>query len=210
MIRQIPNLLTLFRIVAGPAGAACLIVSFSADSGREIVGTEFGALSHYASLLALIALVLFVSGALSDLVDGIVARRFNAQSKFGILLDPIADKIFVAAWLIAWVWLLGGHLLMAIPAAAIIARDILMTGVRLSKSRGGNDVHPVSANAKMKTALEMVTLGFPFLVGILAFAGISAASWPTIETWIVLIWLSAALSLYTGLGYLLSRRGKVR
>jgi len=209
-LRTLPNILTVFRMIAGPVGAICLIASYGADSGRDFLGVNLTGFSEQAGLLAIASLILFVTGALSDLFDGMLARHLNAQSQFGVLMDPIADKVFVATWLIAWVWLLGGNWLMAVPAAAIIARDLVMTVIRITQSRDGDAAHPVSSNAKLKTTAEMITLGFPFLIGILAHADIAAMSWPSIEIWVVLLWISAALSLYTAIGYFLPRNTPIR
>lgn len=194
MIRQIPNLLTLFRIVAGPAGAACLWLSASA-------GAEGDAMRWWS-----LALALFLAGAITDGLDGWLARKFNAVSGFGALIDPIADKLFVASFLIVFVLMANGWIMIAAPVAAIIARDLVVTGLRLSRLNQPGTPLPVTFSAKLKTVMEMTAIGWFFLLRFLVTDG---ENW-AYETWLVLIWLSAALSLYTGLGYLLSRRGKVR
>ena len=191
-VRFIPNLLTLFRLIAGPAGAAFLWIS--AASGSE---TEAMRWWSYA-------LALFLSGAITDALDGWVARRFNVVSNFGALIDPIADKVFVGAFLIVFAFLADGWILITAPVAAIIARDVLMTGIRLSRLGQVSNPVPVSFAAKLKTVIEMATIGWFFLLRVLTGDG---ETW-SYEAWIVLLWLSAALSLYTAIAYILPRRAK--
>tara|TARA_R110002073_G_scaffold21092_4_gene74747 strand:+ start:14991 stop:15584 length:594 start_codon:yes stop_codon:yes gene_type:complete len=192
LVRQLPNLLTLFRLIAGPAGAACLWISAGAGSEAEAV-RWWG-----------YALALFLTGAITDGLDGWLARRFKAVSNFGALIDPIADKVFVGAFLIVFAFLASGWIMIAAPVAAIIARDALMTGLRLSQlGRTANPV-PVSFSAKLKTVVEMAAIGWFFLLRFLTGDG---GTW-SYEAWIVLLWLSAALSLYTAIAYLLPHRAK--
>ncbi|MEE2567424.1 CDP-diacylglycerol--glycerol-3-phosphate 3-phosphatidyltransferase [Hyphobacterium marinum] len=192
MIRQIPNILTLLRCAAGPAGAVCLWISASAASEAD------------AEQWWLYALILFIAGAITDGLDGWLARKLNAVSNFGAVIDPIADKIFVASFLVVFVLMADGWIMIAAPVAAILARDVVMTGVRFARLGQSSNPLPVTFSAKMKTVMEMAAIGWFFLLRILVEDG---GSW-AYETWIVLLWLAAALSLYTGLGYLLPRRGK--
>lgn len=144
------------------------------------------------SLSPLWALILFVFAAVSDFFDGYAARKLDAVSAFGAFLDPIADKLLVAAALIALCFEMEGALLIVIPTVLIIARDSAVTLFRLFPSIA----LPVIALAKWKTALEMVgigsVLGAPLVV--VAQAQIHAVG-------LILIWLAAALSAYTGFHY---------
>ena len=103
--------------------------------------------------------VLFTAAALTDWLDGHVARRWSQQSELGRFLDPIADKLLVAATLFmltAFGRLPAGALL---PALVILCREILVSGLReyLAELRVGL---PVSRLAKWKTAIQMTAIGF--------------------------------------------------
>ncbi|MEM1087121.1 MAG: CDP-alcohol phosphatidyltransferase family protein [Pseudomonadota bacterium] len=144
------------------------------------------------ALSPLWALILFVATALSDFFDGYAARKLDAVSAFGAFLDPVADKLLVAAALIAlcmqkdWGWLI------AVPTAIIILRDTTVTVFRLFPSIK----LPVVNLAKWKTALEMVGIGC-----VLGTPLIIAAQSMIAYTGLVLIWLAALLSAYTGFRY---------
>lgn len=119
--------------------------------------TSLRALAGLAILVALafdrqgLALGVFVAAALSDALDGWLARRAGALTEHGALLDPLADKALVL------LTLAGLALRGAVPlelAAAIAARELLVSGLRVVRYRAGERMHTSSA-AKVKTALEM-------------------------------------------------------
>ena len=173
MLFNLPNLLTLSRIVAIPLVVAC----FWLDRGW----------AHWLSM------ILFVIAAVTDWFDGYFARRYHQISRLGRFLDPIADKLLVAAALVMLVdsgTLRGVNVL---AAMIILAREILVSGLRefLAELRVGL---PVSALAKWKTAVQMVAIA-ALLVG-------DAASTYVTQIGIVLIWIAAALTLITGYDYL--------
>jgi cardiolipin synthase len=167
------NLLTLSRIAAIPLVVACLWL----DRG-------------WAQWLSMI---LFVTAAVTDWFDGYFARRYHQISRLGRFLDPIADKLLVAAALLMLVHsgpLKGVHVLAAL---IILAREILVSGLRefLAELRVGL---PVSSLAKWKTAVQMVAIGF-------LLVGDAAATWvTTIGLWA--IWIAAGLTLLTGYDYM--------
>lgn len=173
MLFNLPNVLTLSRIVAIPLVVAC----FWLDRG-------------WAQWLSMI---LFVIAAVTDWFDGYFARRYHQISRLGRFLDPIADKLLVAAALVMLVdsGTLGGVNVLA--ALIILAREILVSGLRefLAELRVGL---PVSALAKWKTGVQMVAIA-ALLVG-------DAASPYVAQAGIVLIWIAAALTLITGYDYL--------
>ena len=131
-------------------------------------------------------LVAFILVALTDFIDGWAARRFDAVSKFGAFLDPVADKLLVGLSLIALTVLSDGDWVILIPTGLIVARDIVATVLRLFPQIE----MPVSQLAKWKTALEMVGIGALLFAGPMA----SALVW---SVGIVLVWAAAALSIYT-------------
>ncbi|MEN0653644.1 MULTISPECIES: CDP-alcohol phosphatidyltransferase family protein [Hyphobacterium] len=206
MLRSLPNALTVLRMASAPAGAVLMILSYGSSEGRPFAGIDLSAFQEEADALALAAMILFVLGALTDMFDGWLARALNAVTRAGALLDPIADKVFVAFWLFVWVWILPFNLMFVVPAAAIIARDIMLTVIRLQRLGQESVPIPVSFDAKMKTTAEFITLALPFLAGVLAVNGVGLTDWFFIEIWMSFLWFSAALSLYTAIRYLLPRK----
>jgi len=134
---------------------------------------------------------LFVIVAVTDFLDGYAARKLNAVSAFGAFLDPVADKLLVAISLLALCQLTDWNWILLLPTVAIVGRDLFVTLIRLRP----NISLPVSNLAKWKTAFEMIGIGGYLLT----FAvPIFQLRW----TSIALIYLAAALSLYTGYLYL--------
>ena len=177
MTIDFPNLLTLSRIVAIPV--VCLLLLLDKPWGSWL------------------ALAAFVVACITDFFDGYLARTWKQVSSFGRFLDPIADKLLVAAVLLMLVGIdrLGGiHIL---PAAVILCREILVSGLRehLAEARVGV---PVSRLAKWKTTIQMVALGF-LLVG---EDGPMFGPVSTTDIGVVGIWAAALLTLITGYDYL--------
>lgn len=171
----LPNLLTLSRIVAVPFLVALLWVPDS---------------TLYAIAFALYALI-----GITDYLDGWLARRMNSASKLGAFLDPIADKIMVAAVLLmlcAVQVIAGWHV---IAALVILLREIMVSGLR--EYLAGSQVSvPVSRLAKWKTTFQMVALGALILA-------VATPQWPWMH-WLGLgsLWTAAVLTVVTGWDYL--------
>lgn len=141
----------------------------------------------------IIAFSLFLFAALSDIFDGWYARKYNCESNFGRLFDPIADKVLLSTVLI---FLLASPSsdLSAILCALLLAREFIASGLRSFLSTE-NVVLPAGSMGKIKTIVQFVALAMCLL------------NW---ETGIYLLWLSVALSYY-GLGqYLLLSTQKMR
>lgn len=177
MTANVPNALTITRIAAVPL----LIAVFYLP----------------APVANWVALALFVAASLTDLMDGWLARRWAQQSEFGKVLDPVADKLLVAAAL----FMLAAFGRLSIPsivaAIAILGREILVSGLR--EFLAGRARLPVTALAKWKTALQMTAVGF-LLVGPAAPWGVPAQHIGEIG-----LWIAAVLTLVTGWDYV--RRG---
>lgn len=189
MIFTLPNILTAFRLVAGPLGALFLWWGLNAADNEGLI--------RWWSY----ALALFIGGSVSDWLDGWLARRLGQVSAFGALLDPMADKVFVGAFLIVFaIW--SGLWLVSWPVAVILSRDIVITAIRLSRLGKESVPVPVSLAAKVKTAVEMLMIAWFFAL-IFLVRGDSVWAY---EAWIVFLWIAAALSLYTGLTYLWAMR----
>lgn len=141
-----------------------------------------------------IAMVLFVIAAITDYFDGYIARNYNQLSKWGRVLDPIADKLLVAAviLMIAVTDRLNG--LNFIPALIILLREVAVSGLReyLAELRVGL---PVTKLAKWKTAVQMTAL--PFLICNKVDFGLFTAG----NAGVVLIWVAAVLTVITGWDY---------
>ena len=170
---NLPNLLTLSRIAAIPLVVACFWLE-----------------RDWAQWLSM---MVFVAACVTDWFDGYFARRYHQISRFGRFLDPIADKLLVAAALVMLVnngQLRGVHVLAAL---IILAREILVSGLRefLAELRVGV---PVSQLAKWKTGTQMVAIAV-LLLG-------DAAPLFVQQIGLALIWIAAALTLVTGYDYL--------
>ena len=154
---------------------------------------------HYARTAAL---VIFLIAGLSDFVDGEIARRYGVITDFGKLMDPLVDKIMVAA---AFISLVPLKAVPAWAATAVVARDFLITGLRLMASAKGR-ILPAESLGKQKTSWQIVTIVF-FLallsIAELRYADEKAIWW--VRAWSeagpVLVWITVALTIYSGVGY---------
>jgi len=154
------------------------------------------------------ALLSFLSGALTDFLDGWFARKLNAQSRFGVWLDPIADK-FLVGFALLGLALIFHTWVIYIPAAAIISRDAFMTWLRTTP-RGKAVVDP-SNLAKWKTGFEMAAIiGLLVPLALTPSAVASQGSAMSVVALLVplalvgMLWVAAALSLWTGWRYMLA------
>lgn len=174
---SLPNLLTLSRIVAIPL----VVATFYVD----------GALARW------IACGLFVAAAITDWFDGYVARSRNQVSALGRFLDPIADKLLVAAVLLMLVAFDRVSPASVLPALVILLREILVSGLRefLAEIRIGM---PVSRLAKWKTAIQMVALP------VLLVGDVGPHELPVRLIGEICLWVAAVLTMVTGWDYLRS------
>nr|WP_275401465.1 CDP-diacylglycerol--glycerol-3-phosphate 3-phosphatidyltransferase [Wenzhouxiangella limi] len=136
----IPTILTLLRIVMIPVLVVVFYLPFDWSN--------------------LAALLIFITAAITDWLDGWIARRFGMSSAFGAFLDPVADKLMVAVALILIVQR-NPELLLAISAAVIIGREITVSALREWMAELGQGARVrVAWTGKMKTILQMVAIGF--------------------------------------------------
>jgi len=194
----LPNFLTLGRILMIP-----LLVA-----GILLMAKE----SSYWLARPSILITLFVLAVVTDFFDGFLARRWHVVSDFGRMIDPIADKLLVAGCLIAFAIATNGAWFLMVPALAIIGRDILVSGAREHAALSGR-VMPPTKLAKWKTACEMLGLGvLLFWLATRSLLPIDSLIPPFIEysgtIGLVLIWIAAILSVYTGSLYLRAALGK--
>jgi cardiolipin synthase len=193
---SLPNVLTYCRIAAVPLVVACMYWQAILQGGLW---------------LRLVALAIFIAAAITDFFDGYFARSWGQQSRLGRMLDPIADKLLVASCLLmlaADETIKGWSLFAAI---IILCREILVSGLREFLAELRVSV-PVTQLAKWKTTLQLVAIGF--LLGGEAVdyylpQGVMEWRWQHGDTQIaltttiglVLLWISALLTLYTGWDY---------
>jgi CDP-diacylglycerol--glycerol-3-phosphate 3-phosphatidyltransferase/cardiolipin synthase len=177
MSTSLPNILTYGRIVAVPVLAGVLFFGTS-DNARWL------------------AFAIFVTACLTDWLDGYLARIWAQQSNLGRMLDPIADKLLVGATLLMLVYAgtIGGWSIWA--ALIILAREILVSGLREFLAELNVKVH-VTQLAKWKTAMQFIALAL-----LLAGPAAEAVLPGTTIAGVVLLWIAALLTLVTGYDYL--------
>ena len=209
MTWTLPNILTVLRLFAAP-GVAVMFLYFTRP---------------YADWFALI---LFVGAAITDWLDGHLARAWKQESKFGAMLDPIADKAMVVIALLIITGLSGMDPWILLPATVILFREVFVSGLRefLGDTAG---TLKVTTLAKWKTTAQMLALAVLFGKGVfehyfgMQVWGMDAAmidailtgleedvlglNWKyngMILTWwagVVLLWIAAGLTLLTGWDY---------
>ncbi|WP_088347820.1 MULTISPECIES: CDP-diacylglycerol--glycerol-3-phosphate 3-phosphatidyltransferase [Rhodomicrobium] len=174
---SVPNLLTYARLVAVPTLAGVLFF-FEGETARWL------------------ALAVFVFAGVTDFLDGYIARAWSQQSPLGRMLDPIADKLLVGAALMLLVadQTISGWSIWA--ALIILSREILVSGLREFLAELNVRV-AVSRLAKWKTTVQMVAIG----VLLAGNAGRGLCDCSTVDIGLVLLWVAAMLTLYTGFDY---------
>ncbi len=179
---NLPNMLTYGRILAVPLVVLCFFLE-----GR-LQSSDFARWS---------ALAIFIAASITDYFDGYLARAWQQQSNIGRMLDPIADKLLVSTCLLLLAAdtdrTIAGWSLWA--AIIILCREILVSGLREYLAALKVSV-PVTQLAKWKTAIQMIAIAVllagPALDKIISYAT---------ETGIVLLWIAAIVTLYTGYDY---------
>ena len=143
---------------------------------------------------------LFVIASFTDFLDGLLARMYKEESKLGELLDPIADKIIVATALLLLVMDQTIKNYEVIAAIIILTREILISGLREFLAKGKIKLQ-VSNLAKLKTFLQMFSISL-LLLGDTGNKILNFQDYNAQTIGIILLWLSAFLTLYTGYDYL--------
>tara|TARA_B100000886_G_scaffold307971_1_gene241354 strand:- start:5684 stop:6268 length:585 start_codon:yes stop_codon:yes gene_type:complete len=177
---KIPNILTIGRIIIVPI----FVLTF-------FLPGFFG---------DLIPFFLFVLASFTDYLDGLLARIFKEESKLGELLDPIADKILVSTALLLLI--MNGTIknLEVIAAIIIITREIIISGLREFLAKGSISM-PVTSLSKLKAFIQMFAISV-LLLGDFGNKIINFQDYNAQTIGIILLWLSAAITLYTGYGYM--------
>ncbi|HEY2008596.1 MAG TPA: CDP-diacylglycerol--glycerol-3-phosphate 3-phosphatidyltransferase [Rhizomicrobium sp.] len=185
----LPNALTILRILLVPVFVVAYVIP--GEAAR------------------LVAFAVFALAGISDWLDGFAARKLKAGSDFGRMLDPIADKVLVGVALMMLVaegtftqikpnGMLS--LLRLVPALIILSREILVSGLR--EFLAGTKVSvPVTTVAKFKTAVQMIAIGAMILTPLadVLVPGIPSLTYAFVAY--LLLWVAAALTVYTGVIY---------
>ena len=148
----------------------------------------------------LIPFFLFVLASFTDYLDGLLARLFKEESKLGELLDPIADKILVSTALLLLI--MNGTIknFEVIAAIIIITREIIISGLREFLAKGSISM-PVTSLSKLKAFIQMFAIAV-LLTGDFGNKIVNFQDYNAQTIGIILLWLSAAITLYTGYGYM--------
>ena len=189
---NIPNILTLLRLLAAPS-VAIMFLYFDRPWADWF------------------ALVLFISAAITDFVDGYLARAWKQETKFGAMMDPIADKAMVVIALVVITGFSGMNSWILMPAVLIIFREIFVSGLRefLGETAG---LLKVTNLAKWKTTLQMIAIAVLFakgafehyLLGRPAGDGFSFLALGANVSWalgIGLLWVAMGLTVLSGADY---------
>ena len=177
---KIPNYLTIGRIIIVPV----FVITFYLPG-------------FYGDI---IPFALFLIASFTDFLDGLLARMYKEESELGELLDPIADKIIVATALILLVMNGTIQSYEVIAAIIILTREILVSGLREFLAKEQIKL-PVSNLAKMKTFLQMFAIAI-LLAGETGNKIVNFQDYNAQTIGIILLWLSAFITLYTGYEYL--------
>ena len=176
-----PNKLTVARMIATPVFMALLLFEFP---------------HHY-----LAALILFIAASLTDLIDGKLARKNNMITDFGKFLDPLADKMLTTAAFLGFIEKGIGHGITWI-AFIVLLREFLITSLRLI-SAGRGKVIAANMWGKCKTVSQMVAIIFvlasQYLMSVVTPADAALLAITVITD--VVLWVSAALTVISGLTY---------
>ena len=194
MTWTIPNMLTTLRLLAAP-GVVLMFLYFTRPWADWF------------------ALVLFIGAAVTDWFDGYLARLWKQESKFGAMLDPIADKAMVVIALLVITGFSGMNPWILLPATLILFREVFVSGLREFLGAAAGTL-TVTKLAKWKTTAQMVAIAVLFLgtgldflergrgpgAGGLARQSDAPAGWATVVG-ICLLWVAAALTVVTGWDY---------
>lgn len=168
-LKNIPNILASLRIFL-----AFLMFLFLVD--RNSLFFNFAWADYFAALI-------FVIASITDFFDGFIARNFNAVSRLGEILDPLADKMLVLG---AFLGLLYLHRANAWAVYLILIREFFITGLRVVMASEGLSVK-ASFIGKVKTVSQMIAIAFLLM------------DWPYAN---LLLWVAVFLTLYSGVDYL--------
>lgn len=189
-----PNALTSGRI------ALAVLVFFALAAAARAGAEDPSGRSRRA--LVILALVAFVVAAATDYFDGWLARRLHASSPWGAILDPIADKLALLAAVLG-LSVLEPVTAIAVPGFIMLFREVFVSGLREAGAGRGLRL-PVTALAKWKTTVQLTALTVEML------ALLAPSGWRITVAGDLLMWIAAALTLWTGWQYFSSASKALR
>jgi len=202
-VNPIPNILTGIRLAAG---VVMFLILAGATSGFPLADQWMSPDDQFA--LYRTAFWIFVIAASTDWIDGFLARRWNATTRWGAILDPIADKILVTGAILG-VLTSGSVPQIIIPCGLILFREFAVSALR--ETMAGRIELPVTLAAKWKTTLQLVALGCQLFARNWDGFGLSL-DWLNEFQYFsdVLIWLAAIITLWTGWQYFREARRQMK
>lgn len=189
---NLPNKLTTIRLLSVPLFIIVYLIPYQ-SLGIEI--PVFDVLSTSLSLLDIILFLIFALSALTDYLDGYIARKHHLITTFGKFIDPIADKLIVNTTLLL---LASTHDIHIIIPIIMISRDIIVDAIRLVASQK-NVVLAASYLGKAKTMTQMIAICL-LLLNNIVFAGLHI---PMDQ---IMIWLATLISFVSGVDYFMKNR----
>ena len=192
---NLPNRLTVFRIVLIPVIILIYLFPY-ASFGIEPSVIQVGSVS--LSVINLIALAVYIVAALTDALDGHIARSRNMITTFGKFADPIADKLLTTTMFLLFV---ARGLIPVVPVIIMIARDTVVDGCRMIAASNGKVV-AAQMLGKLKTVLQMVSIALVLLNNLpFEIWGLPVTD--------IMIWFSAFVSFASGVSYFSQLKGDI-
>jgi CDP-diacylglycerol--glycerol-3-phosphate 3-phosphatidyltransferase len=187
---NVPNVLTLFRIL--------LTFVFIVLLTKEGLGSK------------IFALIIFTLASLTDFLDGYIARKYDLISRFGKLMDPIADKFLILSAFFIFTQL---RVIASWMFAVILAREVIVTGLRLFAVRKGKALAAEGAG-KLKTVLQIISVYLIILFTILVQLKVDVQGYEPmmryVSIWInILMYLVVAVTLWSGISFVWNNRREI-
>lgn len=192
---NIPNKLTVARIIATPVFMAALLLEFP---------------FHYT-----VSLILFAAASLTDMIDGKMARKNHLVTDFGKFLDPLADKMLTTAAYLGFISMFADKKTLCIQVTAItflvLFREFLVSSLRLVVVSSGGKVIAANIWGKAKTVSQMVSIVFAlFVYGLSEFVDLSVPIKDALDAVIILLfWVTAVLCTVSGAIYLTGNKSVI-
>ena len=152
---NLPNKLTMLRIILVPVFIICLCMP-------QVF--EWFKIENTQTVMGIIALIVFVVAAITDCLDGRISRKQNIVTKFGKIMDPLADKLLVSS---GFIMLTGLGVVPAFVTAIVVFRDFFVNALRMFGSDNSKD-GAAGLSGKVKTLFQMLAITFGLLSYIIA------------------------------------------
>lgn len=189
MVWNVPNKLTMFRIILIPVFIILLAFNWS-GLGDIYVANDLIPMNH------VLATIVFIVASLTDLLDGKIARKYNLVSNFGKFADTLADKMLVMT---AFIFLVSFKMAPAWVVAIIVCRELAVTGLRTIVLEFGGTVMAAQMPGKIKTTTQMLAIIFLLMHDIF----FSAIGFPIGE---IFLYICLIFTIYSGADYFIQSR----